>query len=151
MSICELLPVSSRKIYICVHTHLVDARESGQWRMKVGRLHLVLPPSPELSSPVTGLYAPGLGAERERTIPAVSDCHLWQTQGPLESVPDSLFLLHFLSQDPFPWGICPSFSSLQLLLTPPLGPSKKLTQVLLPRTSPRRPQAPPNRGQAEET
>lgn len=41
-------------------------------------------------------------------------------QGPPETEPDRLFLLHFLSQDSFPWGIYPSFSSPHLLLTPPL-------------------------------
>lgn len=78
--------------------------------------------------------------EGERMISGASGCHLlWQTQGPPETEPDRLFLLHFLSQDSFPWGLYPSFSSPLLLLTPPWrGLSKKLTQVLLPRTSPSR-------------
>lgn len=79
-------------------------------------------------------------------ISGASGYHLpWQTQGPPKTEPDRLFLLNFLSQDLFPWGIYPSFSSPQLLLTSLWGgPSKKLTRGLLPRTSLSRPWAPPN-------
>lgn len=39
------------------NTHLVDAEKAGRWRVRVGGLHLVLPPYPELSSSMTGLLS----------------------------------------------------------------------------------------------
>lgn len=107
---------SSPFIHVCMHTHLVDIEKVGRWKVRVG-VHLVLLPSLELSSPLTGhlsVCTTRVGSrEGERMIFGASGYHLpWQTQGPPpETEPDRLFLLHFLSQDSFPWGIYPSFSS----------------------------------------
>lgn len=106
---------SSPFIHMCMHTHLVDIKKVGRWKVRVG-VYLVLPPSLELSSPLTGhlsVCTTRVGSrEGERMIFGASGYHLpWQTQGPPETEPDRLFLLHFLSQDSFPWGIYPCFSS----------------------------------------
>lgn len=107
---------------MCAHT-CGGCRESRQWRVREGGLHVILPPSLELSSPVTGLLSvctTGPGAERQRERFLGHQAIICPgKQGPPETEPDRLFLLHFLSQDSFPWGISPSFSSPQLLLAPP--------------------------------
>lgn len=70
-------------IHVCMRTRLMDAKEGGRWRVRAEGLRLVLAPSLELPSPMTGLLSlcTRLEAESEKMISGPSGYHLsWQTQ-----------------------------------------------------------------------